>query len=478
MIGGLRYGCRELSPRYSQYVDEQTGPLLTDVIERHLLTCESCTREVAALRSVRDRLGQTSGPLTAGEQLQTRLVSIAGGQADQPLGLRAGTGSLPSKQQKRRRMTAAGVLVTLTAVLALGAIGLSAAPPVLNVDDLTAADRDGFTAALNRSPLEMPAVVAFMAVDPESSGDEGAPVNARAFLRTTRMEHPQAALTRAVAQRTAAHGTVNVSVKTPDGYRTAAVALSAGDDGFSMSLKGSDGNTIAEGFLPRWVNSVPDWQSGNYTLAGWQRAASIAGRVASVVEASLPNRIVGRWWLDEATGMVLGQERYDPDGTVTVSAWFTSFVGQAATTDASQDALVGDDHSMAMSLTQACPEGWACPETLSGLPLVWRAADNPERPTRMQSIYSDGVTTVWVRQRSGTLSSVPADPEENVDGGGSQAVPATVMWQSGPWVFTVSTNDCLASASQAADQLPHHVPTGPDPLSRSIVGWGALLGGR
>jgi hypothetical protein len=456
-------------------VDGNAGPLLADIIERHLLTCESCASEVASLRRVRDRLGSAAKPGSADGELTTRLVSIAGTDADRPLALRAGQGPMPTRVQARRRLAAAGVLFTLAAFLAFSGIGLTAAPPLLRADELSDADQADFAAVLNRSPLTLPAAVAVLAIGPTAVGSSATSATSPSFRVTSPMSQPAAVLTRAVAQQTWSRGEAQVTVRVSDGYRTTTMTVKNGSDGSTVEMRDSTGVVTHHGFLPRYDVTLPDWLAAGYTLAGWADAGEVAGRASSVVQASLPNRVVARWWLDDVTGSVLRQERYAPDGSLTLAAEYLSFSSTAAAAVAQGASLLPAGDS-AMSSDQECPDGWSCEESLHGLPLVWRAADQASDPAALQSVYSDGITTVAVRQRRGTLSDAPSGFVRGDAGFGTDRVPATVMWQSGPYVYTVSTTDCLTSARQVAAQLPHDAGVGPGVGSRVIAGWASLLG--
>ena len=61
----------------------------------------------------------------------------------------------------------------------------------------------------------------------------------------------------------------------------------------------------------------------NYSLSGID-SAHVAGRRATMVAASRAGRVAARWWVDEATGLVLWQETYDEDGDVELSFGFTT----------------------------------------------------------------------------------------------------------------------------------------------------------
>lgn len=476
MIGSLRNGCKELSPRYSEFVDGATSPLLTDVIDRHLLECDACVAEVNALRDVRAALGATGGPSSAADSLQSRLLLIAGESAGQPLALRSGCGALPTRVQARRRIVAAGVLFTVAAILAWSGVGLAASPPLLNGAQLADEARADFSATLNRTPLENPAVVAFLASDPTNWGVSGGITGHPSISRRTPVDHPAATLTRAVSVQTSAEGSARVTVLTSSGYRTADADVWLSASGSTVTLKDSSGRTAVHGFLPRTTVTQPDWLAGDYTLAGWTDAAVVAGRSATVIEASLTGTVSARWWVDAQSGLVLWQERYADNGAITMSAGFTEFSTATSLSHPSGSMILGNTEALSLSGQSACPSKWVCADALLGLPLVWRSADRIEDPAHVQSVYSDGVTTIEVQQRRGTLLSAPSGFSETTAGFEADGMPAVVMWQSGGSVISVATNGCLAQARNAAAALPHEPATYPDPLNRIAAGWARITG--
>lgn len=476
MIRGLQPGCKELSPKYSAFVDGAAGPLLTELIEHHLLTCDVCVAEVRSLVEVREQLGASAGSdESAGAELQSRLLSIAGQDAGSPLALRAGPGALPTRVQARRRILAASVLITVAAVVAWGAIGLSAAPPLLSRADLDDEARMLFASALAASVVGSPAVAAVL-TRPESFGPPtaGTPRSPR-LDESAPAADPAEVLTRAALATDPVHGSTRVSFWSGSGYRTAEATMSLDSTEAVVAVHDSRGVPLTTRRLTTAPTpSLPDWWAGDYALRGWRAAGVVAGRTAAVVEASLPTRLIARWWVDEDTGHLLWEERYGASGEVVSSAGFTSFhegAGELVPDDKLVRPLAGVD-------TSACSAGWSCPTEVLGLPVISRQQDRHASPTTMQSVYSDHVTTVVVVQRRGVLAPASgttllrsAGVEENEPEGGP---PAGVTWQSGGFVFTVLSTDSMAATKAAAHSLPHEPARSADLGDRILSGWARL----
>jgi negative regulator of sigma E activity len=83
------------------------------------------------------------------------------------------------------------------------------------------------------------------------------------------------------------------------------------------------GQQLYRGFTPALISSrvvddeLLDLLANNYHLSGARRA-SVAGRSATAVAATRDGSsyLAARWWIDDATGIVLWQETYDRNGSV------------------------------------------------------------------------------------------------------------------------------------------------------------------
>lgn len=478
MIGGIRYGCRELAPKYSQFVDGTLRGYIVDAIERHLLTCPKCVAEVRQLREIRSvlRNSDTEAPETGA--LQSKLVSIAGDQAAVPLALRRGDGSLPTRSRSLKRAATAGVLLTLATVLAWAGVGLVAAPPLIGVTDLGIEARAEFTAALSRLPLENPGVVAVLAAKQGGVGTRVTAVQQIGSVdKRTPLRQPAAALTLAAANRNPSYGVQRVFLRAGNGYLSVDVDTTWAAAGAFVVVRGDESKIVLQGFLPRTQNdTAPDWQSGDYELRGWSRSSQVAGVTCDVVEATVGGQVVARWRIDPETGLVLWEERYATDGSLTLSVGYVAVVQGAIEPRGDSELVLTEGRGTEVSPTADCGDGWLCPATLRGLPLVWRAVDRLGDPTRMLAVYSDGMTTISVQQRRGVIADEPAGFARGDDCFEIDGMPAVVAWQSGESTLTVSTNGGVALARAAAAELPRQPVRAAGLLGRILAGWAHLTG--
>ena len=100
--------------------------------------------------------------------------------------------------------------------------------------------------------------------------------------------------------------------------------------GSQVMVNNQTGQQLLKGFTPALISSrvvddeLLDLLERNYRLSG-SRGASVAGRSSTVVMATRDgNFVAARWWIDDATGIVLWQETYDRSGSVDLSFGFTS----------------------------------------------------------------------------------------------------------------------------------------------------------
>ena len=88
--------------------------------------------------------------------------------------------------------------------------------------------------------------------------------------------------------------------------------------GSQVMVNNQTGQQLLKGFTPALISSrvvddeLLDLLERNYRLSG-TRGSSVAGRNATVVAATRgdSHSVAARWWIDDATGIVLWQETYD-----------------------------------------------------------------------------------------------------------------------------------------------------------------------
>jgi len=492
-----RSGCAKSAEAYSALMDGALSHADRERVLAHLGGCPTCRQEVAELRELRRVLGTAPADLPAPTALSSRLVSIAGAPTPR---------SRPSPRRARRG--AIGVLSLATAAAVVAGAGYLAAPatgPTPAVGDPGVAARAEFSAVMLSLPLGADAVAAVLGTG--------------AQLRVTSAEHlwPAGVGTGAELSPAQAYGllaragraedvvsydgVVTVSARTGGQAVEGAVHIDArAGQGSHLGVFTSAGQPVRTGSSPgatpgsRMVDSELIALVGQrYQLSG-RTGGTVAGRPASVVEARPlgsglggpavdPRRadvgVTSRWWVDEATGLLLRLESYDGGGALVLAAGFTSV------TIGRKDALVPGSPltvptttaSLTVSSAPALSaEGWFCPEKLAGLSLV-RLRRGEADAGMVHLLYSDGVQTVSVFEQRGRLPE--ALPGWQRDGQLSAyvrpGVPSLATWQAGSTVFTVVTggsSDLLAAVVRAS---PGEAIAPRTTMDRVRAGWARIL---
>jgi negative regulator of sigma E activity len=217
----------------------------------------------------------------------------------------------------------------------------------------------------------------------------------------------------------------------------------------------------------------------NYTLSA-TAGARVADRPATVIEASRQGRVTGRWWVDNATGIITWQETYDAQGAVQASSGFTILrLDDGGIIQHLPPRVVDTSATTTLALSNAAPlsvSGWTCEPELVGLPLIRIRTDSTADPTAVHLVYSDGLSTVSVFEHRGMLQGPPAGSRRDpgLDAYLDRGVLNQATWQSGDTVFTVTT-DAPAAVAEAVRALPHRGPARPTTLERVQAGWAVLL---
>ncbi|TDT32680.1 hypothetical protein [Naumannella halotolerans] len=467
------FTCAELSA----FVDTALSAAEQEQVAGHLVGCRTCAVEVASMRELRTLLRGSSSPVSAPGALPDRLRAIAGPGADEPLWARpfdrpaesAGYAALPSSRRSHlhRRVITTTCLFTLLAGVVL--VGWVAAPANRQVVvDPTVDARTGFATALAQMPLANVAVGAVAAdpsvpqqAGPASAGGPSAEEVALSELGSDCLRFLQEA--QAATADLAVNGVQTVEHRDGTGWRSGTVEV-ANLPGFgtALDLGGS------AGFTPSTEQPLLELASfGSYELGCTANAGRVAGRSASVVEATSESGTTTRWWLDSETGYPLWTDRFT-DGQLVSRAGFSSVaIGKAI------------EISDAASPTQDLGEAGEVP-SLGELPLLTVSGDGDGT---IESVYGDGMITLLVSQQVGTL--VPGDSMAfDAERGVHQAVDGAVTvyaWQSGDQVWTVVTDGSTELADEVSGALPHEEPTEANVVDRVVSGlvWiGARFGIR
>lgn len=200
--------------------------------------------------------------------------------------------------------------------------------------------------------------------------------------------------------------------------------------------------------------------AGNYELvvAGTE---SVAGRRCMLVEARRADGgLSARFWLDEATGLMLRREVFDHDGRVIKASAFVDITLGAARLDQHLPPAMPSiwaDRPAAEVLREG---GWLAPERVRpGLALYdVRTQDTPTGPIVHLS-YSDGLSTVSVFQQHGHLDASGLAGYREADVGGAtiyvyDGIPYRATWSSGGVVYTVFADAPEEVALAVIEDLP------------------------
>jgi negative regulator of sigma E activity len=352
-----------------------------------------------------------------------------------------------------------------------------------------------FTSSLGQFPLASDALNAVMLADSRalsgnlSPGLEGPSAATGATLTPA---EAQAMMQRAAD---AAHSVSYSGRQSFLAYRNAGVIVAHVDvdaragQGSQVMVNNQTGQQLLKGFTPSLMSSrvvddeLLDLLERNYRLSG-TRGANVAGRSSTVVMATRDgsNFVAARWWIDDATGIVLWQETYDKSGSVDLSFGFTSVSVSRGDTilEHLPPRLAVPRTSTSLTLSSATAlnaSGWSCVRHLAGLSLVRIRSDRAGNPDTVQLIYSDGLTTVSVFEQRGLLTVVPEgsswDPAlgAHVRRGAS----GVATWQSGEMAFTVVTDGSASLLAEAVESLPHGGATTQTTLDRIKAGWARIL---
>jgi Putative zinc-finger len=493
--------CVSLAELRSAYVDNALGDEDREKLLAHLAVCGACRSDVEELRRVRELLSGSRADPGAPAELSSRLVSIAGRRAGDPLWTRpfrqASSGVLPSMRRARRlRLGSASValvgLVTMTAGL-----GYAAAPsvPLAAVSDPTVPAQAEFSSMLSQSKLTSQSVSAVMLVPPENlSPALGAqsPSADPDGRRRTRLSGIEA---RAVLERASfaagqfSYAGTQTFTATLGGHRiTATVDIDTREgQGSQLSIYNDRGEKVMSGFVPPAATSrMVDTRllhllERNYNLTGW-RGSEVANRRATVLEAAAGGRVAARWWIDDESGLLVGQESYDRNGRLIWSSRFTTLRvgGSESILDHLPPRLGAQTTTTTLtvsSATELAASGWSCPESLAGLALLRVRSDQPDNPQVLHMIYSDGLSTVSVFEQRGQLAGSPKGSQWDAALGAflRQDTSGKATWQSGVIVYTVVTDGSADLLRDAVRNLPHEPPMSRTTMERIQAGWAEIL---
>ncbi len=189
----------------------------------------------------------------------------------------------------------------------------------------------------------------------------------------------------------------------------------------------------------------------------------VLGRAATVIGTSHDGVLAAKFWVDDATGLLLRREIYNSDGRVVRSSGFT-------TLRVSRDGFMLHlppeleaptstklPSQIAPSLDDA---GWTCPAVLDGDFSLTVLRRLQVRGDVMHAAYSDGLSTLSVFEQRAVLDPSRLQGFSPQDVGGDVAyvrygLPTVAVWESAGTTYTVVTDAPHDTAAALIAALPH-----------------------
>jgi sigma-E factor negative regulatory protein RseB len=195
------------------------------------------------------------------------------------------------------------------------------------------------------------------------------------------------------------------------------------------------------------------------TVAG---TSTCTGRPVQIVEARHPgvDVVAGRFWLDDASSLLLRRETFDQAGRLVRSSAFTELTIGA---QGFHVVPAGDPAAQldAGAIDALRHDGWQIPAALgSDLELFDARMRNHDGEGVLHLSYSDGLVTLSLFAQRGRLGAarMPGFSRQKVSGAAVWVRPSTperVVWGGGGRVFTLLSDASPETVRAAVTVLPH-----------------------
>ena len=190
-----------------------------------------------------------------------------------------------------------------------------------------------------------------------------------------------------------------------------------------------------------------------------------SGRPARLVEvfrdASKPARIAGRFWVDDATGLVVRRDVLDENGSLVRSSEYVSLQVGAATAKVTGQVLQPSGKRLdEQALAALRRDGWPISGTLpSGLELFEARLHDEDTDTEvLQLSYSDGLSTLSLFVQPGELPEDLSGSARSMAGGTvwvSSGTTERLVWSGGGRTWTLVSDAPDDTVEGAVLTLPH-----------------------
>ena len=238
---------------------------------------------------------------------------------------------------------------------------------------------------------------------------------------------------------------------------------------------------VGEGSVPATATAALDARLVSLLAASYDLAVAgsgrCAGRTSTVVEARRGDgQVAGRFWVDEASGLLLRREVYGDDGRRRRSSALVDLEVRAAA-----DVPPGATTDLPAAAEELRAQGWQVPDGLpGGFGLFDARLSAPDEPEHVLHLaYSDGLSTTSLFAQRGALGSAPPTGFRRDEVGGRPVwvrsdTPERVVWSGGGAVWTLVSDAPADVVRDAVATLPRDRAEGDGVLARLGRGLGRL----
>lgn len=207
----------------------------------------------------------------------------------------------------------------------------------------------------------------------------------------------------------------------------------------------------------------------------------VAGRAATVISVRRGQELVARFFVDNATGLMVRREIYD-SGQLVRSSAFESLRTSARGFLSHLPPELITPAATAVS-TRMAPilhdDGYACPSMLSDAFALTTLDRVDSSGDVIHAVYSDGLSSASVFEQRGQLSTDGLRGFRPVDIDGTQVavregLPTVAVWDSDGTVYTLVTDAPLSTSAALIADLPHRQPHREATSNRLVRGFETL----
>lgn len=493
-----------LHHRVSALVDGELSPGARRRALAHARSCSQCRHEIEETLELKQRLGRLDQVDMSGDLLAF-VRSGAPEHARDPLP----DDVAPAQRSRFVRRALVGVGgVSAVLIGAAYVVGTPAPVQARAVNPPVAAFSAEFADNTGLAPFSDPAVGGLAAGSPvDHSGTAvtlgggadqaaGAPKTAAPAPQPQSVGDDQpralALLRRAVQapQRYGYDGVRMIRSFTTEGSRSFRVLTRhSPDQGTAFLVLGLGGTVRYESFVPesaRVKNGLEGKPIGPLEAA-YQLAvigsARVDGRTATVVSARRDGQVRARFWIDDATGLLLRRALFVNDRLVRWSGFITlHFRADSFMSHLPPEMETYPDYTLSTSVAAALNDkGWACPERLASYFHLSFVHQLEAGSNVMHVEYTDGLSTVSLFEEHGTLDTSQLWAFQARQVGDDlvyvrDGLPTVAVWQSGEKVFTVVTDAPDQLLGSFVAHLPHSVAAEPGIADRIGSGLSRIAG--